>query len=218
MKLCALAFCLLLTASSLRAEDGLVLKPDQAFYQKDGLFLRVVLVEDPKLFLNEWMKPSQAETPVVKTRNVFRRGDVVMPAIMYNTNGLRTDGTADISYTFEFRRPDGSLYEEILDKTVVNGIPPRGIGLFQDMSGLQIEENDPLGEYSIKVKITDHVKKDTVEIPFTFEVSDEAPAAVSLLTPERQAPAANPRIDAPDAATNSPTKPSRVRSFTETNQ
>lgn len=189
---------ILLLAASLvsRGEEGLHELPDQSIYVKDGLFLKVALLDDPKAFLAEWNNPLRTQTPALKTRTAFHRGDVVFPVVLYSTNGLTPDGKAEITYSLLFRRPDGSIYENPQNLTVVNGVPAKGVGLCKDKAGLKIEENDPFGDYLLKVMITDKVKDVPVEMLFTFSVVDptaspDAPPSLSGRV-EEEVPAARP--------------------------
>lgn len=190
-----------------RGEEGLHESPDQGIYSKDGLFLKVALVDDPREFLAEWKK-SPGSPPAVKTRTAFRRGETVFPAVMYSTRSLNPEGKADIIYTLLFRRPDGSIYENPQNMTVADGVPPKGLGLCKTKSGLKIEDTDPFGEYTLKVTITDKVKDVTVEMLFKFSVVD----------PDAKPPEATP----PQSAEPEPPEPSptplpttRVRSFSD---
>jgi len=184
-KSCLLAALAVLLCSSAPAWplEGLTLQNDQATYSKDGLFLRVLLAQSPENLVKEWSKPSLPETPVLATRTRFQRGEIVFPAILYATNTLDPEGKAKITYGFCFRRPDGSIYEESSGLTVVDGPPPSGIGLFKEMTALRIEDDDPLGEYRLDVRITDHVRDTVVEIPFTFHVEEKGSRSPSLIDP-----------------------------------
>ena len=158
------------------------MEPDQGRYAKNGLFLWVALAEDAQGFLREWAQPSQPNTPVIKTRTSFHRGEIVFPAIMFSTDGLTADGKADITYRFVFQRPDGSVYEDMTG-VVINGTPAKGIGIFKDMAGLKIEDTDPFGVYTLNVTITDRVKNVSVDMPFAFTVTDKDVKQTTILTP-----------------------------------
>ncbi|MDX2081487.1 MAG: hypothetical protein SFU53_11960 [Terrimicrobiaceae bacterium] len=163
----------LLAVPALGAEDlPLQLDADQGFYHRDGLKVWVGLVHNPDSFLREWRDPVVPGSPRVLTRTSFYRGDIVLPAILFQTDGLTADGRADIRYRMEFRRPDGTVYEKFEDKVVIDGIPPKGVGLFEEMMGLKIENDDPFGAYTLTVEVTDRVKNVTVTMPFTFTVTD----------------------------------------------
>ncbi|MEI6492196.1 MAG: hypothetical protein WCO94_06585 [Verrucomicrobiota bacterium] len=197
------AFCLVVWA-----EEGLHESADQGIYSKDGLFLKVALVDDPKTFLAEWMKPSNSFPPPIKTRTSFHRGDTVFPAVMYSTHTLNSEGKADITYSLLFRRPDGSIYERLQDLPVVDGPPPKGIGLCKAKAGLKIEDTDPFGEYTLKVTITDEIRDVTVEMLFKFSVVD--PNAKPELTP----PPANSEPEPPEPSPT-PLPTTRMRSFSD---
>lgn len=177
-----LIFCVLLLWATNPAigEDGLRELPDQSIYAKDGLFIKVALLDDPKSFVSEWM--SGRTKPALRTKTVFHRGDVVFPAVMYSTKSLNPEGNAHIEYTLLFRRPDGSIYEHLQNLTVVNGPPPNEVALSKDRAGLKIEETDPFGDYTLKATFTDKVKDVSVEMLFSFSVVD--PAAKPAEPPE----------------------------------
>ncbi|MFZ4776443.1 MAG: hypothetical protein ACOYM3_13810 [Terrimicrobiaceae bacterium] len=189
-------------------EDGLHELPDQSIYVKDGLFLKVALLDNPQSFLAEWNNPLRAQAPTIKTRTVFHRGEVVFPVVLYSTNGLTPEGKAEITYSLLFRRPDGSIYENPQNLTVVNGVPAKGVGLCKDKAGLKIEENDPFGDYMLKVMITDKVKDVPVEMLFTFSVVD--PAATPAVPPLT---AGSVEEEVPAAKSPKPQDTGRMRSF-----
>lgn len=190
-----------------RGEEGLRELPDQSVYAKDGLYLKVALLDDPKEFLSEWARRAGPEGTAIKTRTSFHRGEVVFPAVMYSTNALTPGGEADITCTLLFRHPDGSIYEHLQDLTVVKGVPPKGIGLSKAKAGLKIEDKDPFGEYTLKVTITDKIKDVTVEMLFNFSVIDP-----DAKPPEVPVAGSNePGVDSEPSPT--PLSTSRVRSF-----
>ena len=201
-------FLLLLSLVS-HGEEGLLESADQSIYTKDGLFLKVALLDDPKAFLAEWKNPSRSQPPAVRTRTTFHRGEIIFPAVLFSTNALTPDGKANITYTLLFRRPDGSIYENPKDLTVVDGPPPKGIGLAKASAGLKIEDNDPFGEYVLKATITDKIKDVTVEMLFSFSVVDP-----NAKPPEISAPASSePEPPAVESPTPLPT--TRMRSFSD---
>ena len=199
-----LALCLVV-----RAEEGLHETADQSFYWKDGLFLKVALVDDAKAFLAEWMNnPSKQGNPPIKTRTSFRRGETVFPAVLYFTRAVNSEGKADIVYSLLFRRPDGSIYENPQDLTVVDGTPPKEIRLSKAKAGLKIEDTDPFGEYTLKATITDRIKNVTVEMLFKFSVVDPDAKPPETPVPESREP------DPPEP-TPTPLPTTRVRSFSD---
>lgn len=202
----AMALILWTFSLPLRCEEGFLEAPDQSIYTKDGLFLKVALLDDAKAFLAEWKKSGLP--PPLRTRTVFRRGDTIFPAVMYSTNALSPDGKADIAYTLLFRRPDGSIYENPQDLTVVDGLPPKGVGLCKAKAGLKIEDTDPFGEYTLKVTITDKIKEVTVEMLFKFSVVDPNAKPVENSPPLNSEPA-------PPEPSPTPLPTTRMRSFSD---
>jgi len=210
----ALVFVFPLTA---RTEPGLAVQADQGVYFKDSLFLRVLLAEDPKSFLDQWSKAAKPGVEIFKTKTSFHRGDTVYPAVIFATSNISLDGFADLSYSVLIRRPDGSIYENLENLTVVKGIPPSGAALSEKKVGLKIEETDPFGEYTVKVTITDNLRQVPVEMLFKFTVID--PTALiqpSVLTPPNSERPADGDPTLPDATSPAPTAPpatGRVRSL-----
>jgi hypothetical protein len=182
-------------------EEAMAVEADEARYRKDGLFLWVALADDPDAFLSEWQNPSKPNTPVIKTRTAFHRGDIVFPALMYSTDGLTADGNAMITYDILVKKPDGSVYEDMRDLVAVPGAPPKGVGLGRAMMGVKIEETDPLGPYTLNVKIRDQVKNVTVEMPFIFTVTEKESNRTSLLDRDGDADEERPRFRAGSAPT-----------------
>lgn len=201
----AVAFFILTVPLVSRGEEGLIESADQCIYAKDGLYLKVALLDDPKAFLAAWR---EGGPPPLRTRTSFHRGDIVFPAVMYSTNALNGEGKADITYTLLFRRPDGSIYEHMQDLVVVNGTPRKGIGLCKARSALQIEDTDPFGDYTLKVTITDKIKDVSVEMLFTFSVVD--PNAKSGPTPQESTEPEAPAVESP-----TPMPTTRMRSFSD---
>ncbi|MFZ4598277.1 MAG: hypothetical protein ACOYNN_06490 [Terrimicrobiaceae bacterium] len=209
-RLTLLSLALFLCAA-VQADEAMRMEPDQGRYAKNGLFLWVALAEDAQGFLREWAQPSQPNTPVIKTRTSFHRGEIVFPAIMFSTDGLTPEGKADITYRFVFQRPDGSVYEDMTG-VVINGTPAKGIGIFKDMAGLKIEDTDPFGVYTLNVTITDRVKNVSVDMPFAFTVTDKDVKQTTSLTPSLPKSEAEKPAESVMEIPSSPSGKARVRS------
>lgn len=164
--LCALA-------CSALATDGLIEGDDQTVYVKDGLYLKIALIDDPRSFLQAWKDNGQLVLPPIQTRTTFRRGEVVFPAITFSTNARNADGEADIACDLLFRRPDGTIYDHMKDLVVIKGPPPKGPSLAKDNAALKIESTDPTGDYTAKATFTDKVRGETVEMILRFRVVAE---------------------------------------------
>jgi hypothetical protein len=163
---------LLLVSVQLEASDGLEVSPDKTTtYNKDGLLIVVSLVDDPQKALAEWGNPSFNYVPVIKTRAIFHRGEIVFPAITFATDAMDREGKAKITFDLLILKPDGSVYINDKNLTVVDGVPPRGIGLVKDKNALKIENHDPFGKYKIQISVHDQIKKVTVDIPMEFTVA-----------------------------------------------
>jgi len=215
MKRASLGILVLACSLGASGEDGLRELPDQSVYAKDGLYLKVALLDDPKEFLGEWARRTGTQSPPIKTRTSFRRGEVVFPALMYSTNARSPAGEAEITCSLLFRKPDGSIYEKLEDLKVVKGRPPEGIGLSEAKAGLKIEDTDPFGEYTLKVTITDKVKEVTVEMLFHFSVIDPDAKPPDPIVTESESLADPIHPESAQVASPTPQPTSRVRSFSD---
>jgi hypothetical protein len=164
----SLLFIIITSFFNLFADEIIILKDNEVNYDKNGLSIHIALVNDWEGTLKEWDKPSD-QLPIIKTCYEFKRGDLAVPFIMYGTDALK-DGKAKIIYSVKIIKPDGSLYSEHKNLKVIDGIPPQGFGRFQDVLGLKIENNDPLGKYSMEILVDDQFKKVKIKFRLIFKV------------------------------------------------
>ena len=143
---------------------------DQDTFDKDGLFVNIALISDWQGTMNEWKNPSFPDTPIIKTETDYKRGDMMVPFITYSTDGLSNEGKALITYDIKITKPNNEIYVDKRDLTVINGIPPKGYGMFQQPLGLRIENDDPFGVYKMTIIVKDHIKKKVIDFTFYFNV------------------------------------------------
>jgi hypothetical protein len=150
-----------LSAASER--DSLKAKAD---YRKDGLSLLVVLIND-KGFLDEWQRP---EMPQVIPIDTYKRGDEVIPIIIFSSDGKDENGNADLTYDIKIMKPDGTTYGDFKQLEVWKNAAAPVMHLVKQPIDIRLEENDPLGLYRIEATIHDNNKKVSVDFHLAFQV------------------------------------------------
>ena len=154
----------LYAASASTTNDALV-----TLGETNDFGVHFALTEDESLFAN-WDKP---ETPHYTPISVARRGVPIFTVIIIAGAGLRTDGTADVTFDAVIRKPDGSVYGRQTDMVGVQSRidpSPKALQLCRDYMGVRIEPNDPAGTYTAEVVVRDNVKKLALHLKRTFTV------------------------------------------------
>ena len=144
-------------------DDGIALA------QTNGFGVQFFLVEGEKFF-SDWEKP---EPPHIAPVSIAKRGVPVCTAVIFVGAGLKSDGSADVTYDTVVRKPDGSVYAR--DKNLVGAQEkidpaPKALQLARDFTGIRIEPKDPAGVYTVEVVVKDHVKKVELHLARKFTV------------------------------------------------
>ena len=134
-------------------------------YENDGI--KIILFCGDYNFVEQWQKP---ETPELKTKNTIKRGDDLLPYIVFGTNNLDKNGNAELTYGITVFNPDSSVYFDQKNLILWKGNPSPNLNLVQQYIRIFIEEKDQLGIYTVKVDITDKNKNITVPLSINFEV------------------------------------------------
>jgi hypothetical protein len=123
-----------------------------------GLTVMQIATTDPKKLLDNWGK--EGEDVRVESASVMRRGQPIATFILFS--GCRQDaaGNCNLTVDFEVTGPTGAVYNRAKDvKVWVDrpAPPPKGIGLSEDGLGMRIEPQDPVGLYTVRATVFDHV-------------------------------------------------------------
>ncbi|MBI5471011.1 MAG: hypothetical protein HY961_01555 [Ignavibacteriae bacterium] len=139
-------------------------------YQGDGLNIIGALIDDREFF-DEWQKP---QMPRIESVDTFRRGDEVIPIIIFATSAKDQNGNADLTYDITIRKPDGSVYGHH-DKLVIwKDAPAPMMHLVKQPVVIRLEKTDPLGIYTIHATVFENVRNQTVPIDFSFRVIEDS--------------------------------------------
>ena len=114
----------------------------------------LIIVEDPRAFINEWMKP---ETPKIKSVTDVKRGELIGAFVLFA--GCKPDGAGVCNSEVDYvvLKPDGSVYAERKAQPLWKDPPPpaQNIQLGKAILGIRMEKDDPPGEYKVKAKVSD---------------------------------------------------------------
>ena len=150
--------------------DGSVPLAHVALVETNGFGVQLFLVEGDKFF-TDWEKP---EPPHITPVLVARRGVPIRTVIVYVGAGLKSDGSADVTYDALVFKPDGSAYGRESDLTVAQGVDPAPGELHRacKYAGIRIEPKDPAGVYTVEVVVRDKVKKVELRLTRKFTVEE----------------------------------------------
>lgn len=134
---------------------------------KDGFGAQLWLTNDEKFF-DSWNKP---ETPRLTILKSTKRNEPVFVIILFINPGVNEKGKTDVTFDVSVKKPDGSIYADFKDLEVWQEKPALAknqIQLAAKHIGIGIENEDPLGKYTIEVLVKDNIKK--VELPLYHEL------------------------------------------------
>jgi len=135
-------------------------------FNQNGLQLHFVLIND-KEFIDKWEKP---ETPKISPIDTYKRGEDVIPIIIFSTDGKDSVGNANLTYDIKIVKPDGTIYGEFKQLEVWKDAPAPIMHLIKQPIDIHLEENDPIGIYKVQTTIYENVKKVRVNFELAFQV------------------------------------------------
>ena len=120
-----------------------------------GFGARLIVVENPEQFVQEWLKP---EIPKIKrwSATEVKRGDSLGAFVMFL--GCRTDaqGICDSEVDYTIYRPDGSIYDERKGQPIwKEASPAPNLQLSRGSLGSRFGKDEPPGEYKVKAWVSD---------------------------------------------------------------
>jgi hypothetical protein len=173
MKTCAALVVLLLFCSGLasaqwkKGDERVADTADRKDVNGFGGYL--FIVENPMAFIEEWKKP---ETPKLTPATTVKRGVLVGAFVFFAGCKPDAQGVCNAEVDYAVYKPDGSLYAERKAQPLWKEKAPPGtnIQLSNAILGIRGEENDPLGEYVVKAKVSDLNAKISFELETKFRL------------------------------------------------
>jgi len=159
----------------LRDIAGEVARQAPSFPSRDGDFSAMLFVTDDLEFRNRWANLPISEMPQVRSVERVPKGRLVEVELVFTGNGLDADLRADVAYDVEILRPDGGVYAELPNLTGIKGRRPSRFMVNLAYSTVQIEFDppDPVGVYTVKVKLRDLVGKRKLDLSVPIEAVAE---------------------------------------------
>ena len=144
--------------------------PEQSnMKSKEGFGAQLWFVTD-KTFFDEWKKSSiSVRIPAV---NWTTRLKELFPIVLLSWSDTHSSAPCDVIYRIVVRKPDGGIYADIPNVVACSGekIPARKLFLAEDYYGLTVEPQEPLGDYSVTVSITDRTSGISLDLSGKFSV------------------------------------------------
>lgn len=135
----------------------------------NGFGGHLIVVENPRGFIEEWQKP---QTPNIKTVKDVARGKVIGAFVLFA--GCKTDsaGVCNSEVDYTVIKPDGSVYAERKGQPLwkEQAPPAPNTQLGRAILAFRMESKDPAGEYIVKAKVSDLNAGITFELETKFRL------------------------------------------------
>jgi hypothetical protein len=120
----------------------------------NGFGAQLLIVEDPRAFIEEWRKP---ETPKINPVSEVKRGTVIGAFVLFAACKSDAQGLCNSEVDYTVYKPDGTIYAERKQQPLWKAAPPPGtnIQLSEAILGIRMEQNDPVGDYKVKASVRD---------------------------------------------------------------
>ena len=135
----------------------------------NGFGAHLIIVEDPKGFIEEWSKP---QTPNIKPVTDVKRGKVIGAFVLFAGCKPDSAGVCNSEVDYVVIKPDGSLYAERKGQPLWNeqAPPAKNIQLSKAILGIRMEPKDPAGEYKVRARVSDLNASITFELETKFRL------------------------------------------------
>ncbi|HET9394759.1 MAG TPA: hypothetical protein VFO36_01785 [Nitrospiraceae bacterium] len=170
---------LALVAGPLSAEVGWKDKDGKTVPQTESLksvagFGGLLIVTPDKDWEEKWNSPAPPDFSATST---VKKGGELFILTIYTNPELDASGEANVTLDIDVRRPDGSSSTDAKGAVCFQGKlrgPPHNVYLCGPVVGFIGEPSDPVGEWSVRIKLIDNVRKVEVPLSTTFTlVNDE---------------------------------------------
>lgn len=133
----------------------------------NGFGGHLIIVEDPKGFIEEWSKP---QTPNIKPVTDVKRGKVIGAFVLFAGCKPDSGGVCNSEVDYVVIKPDGNVYAERKGQPLwkEEAPPAQNIQLSRAILGIRMEPEDSAGEYKVKAKVSDLNAGVTFELETKF--------------------------------------------------
>jgi hypothetical protein len=135
----------------------------------NGFGGHLIIVEDPKGFIEEWSKP---QTPDIKVATTVERGKLIGAFVLFAGCKPDSGGVCKAEVDYVVLKPDGTLYGERKAEPLWDeqAPPVQNIQLSKAILALRMEAKDPSGEYKVRAKVSDLNAGVTFELETKFRL------------------------------------------------
>jgi hypothetical protein len=135
----------------------------------NGFGGHLIIVEDPKGFIKEWIKP---QTPNIKPVTNAKRGKAIGAIVLFVGCKPDSAGVCNSEVDYVLIKPDGSVYGEGKEQPLwkEQAPPPKNVQLGRAIMTIRLEPKDPTGEYTVRAKVSDLNAGITFELETKFRL------------------------------------------------
>lgn len=136
----------------------------------DGFGVHLIAVEDPRAFIQEWLKPQQ---PKIETAKKIKVGEPLGIIVLF-AGCKEVSGSCDAEVDYTLYKPDGSVFVKRLRQPLwKESAPPKpNIQLGRAILAFQFQKGQPKGQYKIKANVRDLNANVSIDLETQVELKD----------------------------------------------
>jgi len=136
---------------------------------KDGFGAAIIVVKDPKSFVEMWNKP---DFPDFDTVHDVQRSDQIGAFIMFAGCKPGTNNKCDVRVDYSLINPDGKAIGDSLDQVVWNDDPPppSNTHISKASMVLEFKDSNKPGEYKVRAVVRDTNAAITLRLETQFQL------------------------------------------------
>jgi len=153
-------------------QDGKPVPDSEYRKSMHGFGAQLLVIDDDSLFEN-WDKP---ETPNLSITDTAIRNQPVFVIFLFINPGTDNSSNANVNAEVTIKSPDGKIYGHFKDMEIwqrAYPFPVNTIQLAVGNLGIKIEDDEPLGRYTIEAKIYDKIKDITLNLKNEFTAKEQ---------------------------------------------
>lgn len=141
---------------------------------REGFGALALSTSDYDGFMREWASPTP---PTLPTTTLAERGQRVTFMLLFHGCRAGADGNCNVTADFSILRPDGTSYGEMPAAPIWRGpaVGDNSLRLAEAGPALIVEPEDPAGTWTLRARVTDHIRGVTVQVESRLRV--ETPPA-----------------------------------------
>jgi hypothetical protein len=134
-----------------------------------------LIVTPDKDWEEKWNAPSEAGPHFSVAETVNKGGELFILTIFTNPQ-LDASGAANVTLDIDVRRPDGSTSTRSEGAVCFQGTlrgPAHNMYLCGPVVGFVGEQSDPVGSWSVRINLTDNIRKAEIPLSATFTLVND---------------------------------------------